>query len=169
MFLANHQNKYFLLLALLNIVLVPKISLAQTLSNPVDSVLETNIDELDPFPESSQLKIDLQDELDRSKNLQLDQVPKNINPRQIEIVGNRVFSESELATLINPEQKAVLSPEDLRLTIERINRVYQDNGYITSGVFSEPKLDKNGRILISITEGKIEDIKITGLTRLRNS
>lgn len=169
MYLANHKIKYFLLLASFQAVLIPKISLAQILLSPTDNVLETETEELYRPLESGRLKLDLSNESFNSKYLRLSQLPENINVRQIKIIGNTVFSTEKLADLINLEQKTIISQDDLRLIIDRINGIYRDNGYITSGVFNEPKIKKNGLIFIPITEGRIEDVKISGLTRLREN
>ena len=167
MFLAKGKVYFFLLLALFEILLIPKISLAQTLSTA--RVLEEEVEELFLPPESGRLKLDLPDGLYDFKYFELNRLPENINTSQIKIVGNSVFSTAELEALINLEQRETISKDNLRSILEKINLLYRENGYVTSGVFNEPKLERNGIIFIPVTEGTIEDVKILGLTRLRDS
>ena len=169
MFLANHKIKCFLLLAILKIILIPKISWSQTLSTPTGKLLVTEVEDLFLPSESGKLKLDLSNEYFDSKYWRLAQIPENINIRQIKIVGNTVFSTAELEALIGAEQKTTISKDNLRSIIEKINKLYQDNGYITSRVSSEQKIKRNELIINPVTEGRIEDITISGLTRLRNN
>lgn len=155
-------------LALLKVILVPNNTVAQTLSSPTKEFFTTEGEGLYLPAESGRLKLDLSNSTFNSEYLKLDRLPGNIDTKKIKIVGNTVLTGAELEALINLEQSTI-SKDNLRLLIERINIAYRDRGYITSGVFTEPKLQPNGIIFLPITEGRIEDIKITGLNRLADN
>ena len=164
----NCEIKYILFLALLKVILVPNNTVAQTLSSPTKEFFTTEEEGLYLPAESGRLKLDLSNSTFGSEYLKLDRLPENIDTKKIKIVGNTVLTGAELEALINIEQSTI-SKDNLRLLIERINIAYRDRGYITSGVFTEPKLQPNGIIFLPITEGRIEDIKITGLNRLADN
>ena len=167
MLLSGCKIKYCLLLTLLKIILIPQSIVAQTISPSTRTDLEPEIEELYLPPESARLKLDLPS-YDRDIPLELKELPENIDPQRIKIIGNTVIDTAELEALINSD-RSTISQDDLRLIIEKINSIYRDRGYLTSGVVREPKLKRNGIIFIPVTEGKIEKINISGLTRLRES
>ena len=167
MLLSSCKIKYCLLLTLLKIILISQSTVAQSLSPSIEKDLEPEIEELYLPPESGRLKLDLSS-YDRDIPLVLEELPENIDPRRITIIGNTVIDTAELKALINLDGKTI-SKDDLQLIIKKINLIYRDRGYITSGVFKEPKLKSNGIIFIPVTEGKINEINISGLTKLRES
>ena len=167
MLLSSCKIKYCLLLTLLKIILIPQSTVAQSLSPSIEKDLEPEIEELYLPPESGRLKLDLSS-YDNDVSLRLEELPENIDPRRIKIIGNTVIDTAELKALINLDGKTI-SKDDLQLIIKKINLIYRDRGYITSGVFKEPKLERNGIIFIPVTEGKINEINISGLTKLRES
>ena len=167
MLLSNRKTKYFVLLVILKAILIPKSAVAQTLSPVTQTNLEPEIKELYLPPESGRLKLDLSS-YDTDTYLGLEQLPENIDPQKIKIVGNTVIGTAELEALIGTDRQGTISKNELRAIIKKINFVYRDRDYITSGVFTEPKLERNGIIFIPVTEGRIEEIEISGLSRLRD-
>lgn len=169
MSLAIDKIKYFLLLALLKIILLPDSAIAQipTINESKEKVFEEERLYL-PLA-SGRLKLDLRDDIYDLNYLNLDRLPASIELKQIKVIGNTVISTSELQALIDSQAKETISLGTLRQIIQRINKAYRDRGYVTSGVFSEPKLHSNGIIFIPVTEGKIEEVRITGLNRLRTN
>ena len=167
MLLSNRKTKYFVLLVLLKAVLIPKNAVAQVLSPGTQTDLEPEIKELYLPPKSGRLKLDLSS-YDTDIYLGLEQLPEEIDPQKIKIIGNTVIGTAELEALINANRRETISKNELRAIVEKINSVYRDRGYITSGVFKEPKLERNGIIFIPVTEGRIEEIEISGLSKLRD-
>ncbi len=52
--------------------------------------------------------------------------------------------------------------------IKKINKWYQDEGYVLAQVIDKPEVDKNGTVTIDIAEGVIEKIKIRFLNKQFN-
>ena len=168
MSITSQRIPYFLVLALVKILLFPRSTLAQSASTLKQKVFDTETEIYLP-QQSDRLKIDLSSYTVNSGEFNLEQLPESIQVNQLKIIGNSVFSPAELAALVNSGQKQTISKSDLRPIIQRINQAYRDRGYVTSGIFSPPKLQPQGIILIPITEGKIADVRITGLNRLRDN
>ena len=99
---------------------------------------------------------------------QLD-IPGTIEVKQFEVVGSTVFSQSELATLLEPYTNRPISFAELLQAQESITQLYLDRGYITTGSFIPPQTLKNGVVRIEVVEGSVEAIEVTGLKRLRAS
>ena len=166
MSITSQRIPYFLVLALVKILLFPHSTLAQGASTLKQKVFDTETEIYLP-QKSDRLKVDLSSYTVNSDEFNLEQLPARIQVNRLKIIGNSVFSPAELAALVNLKQKQTISKSDLRQIIQHINQAYRDRGYVTSGIFDQPKLQPQGIILIPITEGKIADVKITGLNRLR--
>ncbi|NJM00731.1 MAG: ShlB/FhaC/HecB family hemolysin secretion/activation protein [Synechococcaceae cyanobacterium SM2_3_2] len=105
---------------------------------------------------------------------------------EFEYIGNfSVYSESELNTIVRFEEEYLGRPatiSQLLRAVSRINDAYvkpedemgNELGYVTSGAFipldekSNP-IDQvqRGIIRIAIVEGRLEDVRVSGLRRLR--
>ena len=59
-----------------------------------------------------------------------------------------------------------LSFTELLAAQQAIDRLYIENGYITSGTFLPPQKLQDGIITIEVIEGTVEEINIAGLDRL---
>lgn len=168
MFLFKGRIQIFLWCAFFSGLFLPTYTLAQTLSTVNEKVFEAEEQELYLPSESGRLKLDLRQNIYDLNYLNLDRLPENIDLKKIKVIGNTVIPTTELQSIIDSESSPTISKNTLRQVIQRINKAYRDRGYLTSGVFTEPKLQPNGIIFIPITEGKIEDVQITGLKRLRD-
>ena len=93
-------------------------------------------------------------------------VPQTVFVKKFEIVGSTVFTAEELAKVLEPYSMRRLSFTELLAAQEAINRLYVENGYITSGTFIPPQKLEDGKVVIEVIEGAVEEIKITGLDRL---
>lgn len=168
MLITSQRIEYLLVLAVLKILLLPQSTLAQ--NTIIRSQKTFNQSEKVYLPQqAATVKVDLSNYVvgqDNQDNLNLEQLPERIKVEQIKIVGNSVFTTAELKSLLNLESREIISKNDLIKIIKQLNQVYRDRGYLTSGVFSEPKLQPNRNIIIAVREGTIEEIKITGLKRL---
>jgi len=85
---------------------------------------------------------------------------KQIEVKNIRIVGNTVFSDEELRKIIGSFDKK-LSFEELLNIRTKITDHYVSAGYISSGAFVPPQNLDSETLLIEVIEGKIETIKIT--------
>lgn len=87
--------------------------------------------------------------------------------KKIEVVGNTVLQD-EIAKLTQAYQNRQVSFEDLLELRSKIIQLYIDKGYITSGAFVPNNQDiSSGIVKIQVVEGKLEQIQIGGLRRLR--
>lgn len=98
----------------------------------------------------------------------IEDIPNQVFIRKFEIVGSTVFTPEELALVLNPYTMRRLSFAELLAAQQAINRLYLENGYITSGTFIPPQKLQNGIVIIEVVEGTVEAINITGLKRLNS-
>ena len=96
----------------------------------------------------------------------IEDVPDTVFIRKFEIVGSTVFTPEELAAVLKPYTLRRLSFTEILAAQQAIDRLYLDNGYITSGTFIPPQKLQNGIVTIEVVEGKVEAINIQGLDRL---
>ncbi len=93
-------------------------------------------------------------------------VPDTVFIRKFSIVGSTVFSPEELATVLEPFTGRRVSFTELLSAQQAVDRLYIENGYITSGTFLPPQKLTKGIVTIEVIEGTVEEIKLQGLTRL---
>ena len=111
------------------------------------------------------LKVDSSEE-SNSSMLSAGTVPEKIIVEKFEVVGSSVFSEAELSAVLAEYQNRPLSLSELYQARSAITKLYTDRGYVNSGAYIPPQELEDGTVTISILEGKLEDIKITGTNRL---
>ena len=88
---------------------------------------------------------------------------------KFEIVGSTVFTPEELAKVLQPYTRRRLSFKEILAAQQAIDRLYFENGYITSGTFLPPQKLDNGVVTIEVVEGSLEAINLAGLDRLNSS
>lgn len=93
-------------------------------------------------------------------------VPNAVFVKKFEIVGSTVFTSEELAEVLEPYTMRRLSFTELLAAQQAIDRLYIENGYITSGTFLPPQKLQNGIVTIEVIEGTVQEINIEGLDRL---
>lgn len=89
--------------------------------------------------------------------------------KKVEIIGSTVL-QAEIAELIKPIENNRVTFEQLLQLRSQITQLYLDNGYVTSGAFllnNQPL--SSGIVQIKVVEGKLEQINIAGLNRLRSN
>ena len=83
------------------------------------------------------------------------------------VTGSTAFSEAELAAVTAPFTNRPLTFTELLEARSAITQLYVDAGYITSGAFVPSQtFEEGGVVEISVVEGQLEDIQITGTRRL---
>ncbi len=80
----------------------------------------------------------------------------------ISFEGVTVFSSEALAATMETKAGEILNFVKLRYDMDRINELYQRNGYILARVVDVNTDPKTGVLTIKVIEGKIESIKIEG-------
>ncbi len=89
---------------------------------------------------------------------------------QIIIQGNTIFSDLELKNLTQNFINQDLSTIKIQQIIIKVREFYRENGYIKADVYAKEGQDlTTGIIEIFIDEGTLEEIRINGLTSLRES
>ncbi|MEL7409809.1 MAG: POTRA domain-containing protein, partial [Cyanobacteria bacterium J06558_2] len=157
MLITSQRIQLGLFIAVLQTLLLSHASLAQTSQTIRQKFLDLDEAIFLP-PESTRLEVEPTTYPPNPQELNLDQLPQSIQVKEITIVGNEILSETELAISQEPQQ--VRSKKDLRQIIRQINQAYRDRGYVTSGIFTAPQLESNGTLILTITEGKIEQVKV---------
>ena len=84
------------------------------------------------------------------------------------VTGSTVFTAEELAQVLKPYTLRRLSFPELLAAQQALDRLYLENGYITSGTFLPPQKLEDGIVTIEVIEGTLEEINISGLDRLRS-
>ncbi|RKZ92573.1 MAG: ShlB/FhaC/HecB family hemolysin secretion/activation protein [Candidatus Parabeggiatoa sp. nov. 1] len=92
-----------------------------------------------------------------------------IKVKQFKFEGNHVFSNEELATMTQDYQNRELSPEQLQEVKNQITSRYNEAGYINSGAIILDQPVSDGIVTITIIEGELFQIDISGNKRLRTS
>ncbi|KPQ40109.1 MAG: Hemolysin activation/secretion protein [Phormidium sp. OSCR] len=86
--------------------------------------------------------------------------------REIEVLGNTVFSEAQLAELTAAYEGRSLVFEELINLRTAITDLYVANGYTTSGAFIPPQDVSDGVVQVQVVEGRLDRLTITGVRRL---
>lgn len=89
--------------------------------------------------------------------------------KQFKVVGSTVFSEKQLASVLEPFTNRPLTLAELLQARSAITKLYQDAGYITSGAYIPPQDPQEGTVTIQVIEGRVAAINVTGNRRLRSS
>ena len=124
-----------------------------------------------PQPTSKPSKLPSPDRLLAPTTPQNPEIPNHntseiIVVKKFEIVGSTVFSDAELAEITKDYLNKPISINELFQIRTKITKLYLDNKYVTSGAYIPEQNFKSGTFRIQIVEGGIEEIKVTGLTRL---
>lgn len=85
--------------------------------------------------------------------------------KKVELIGNTILPPDELATILQPLQDKLVTPEQVQSAAESITQLYISKGYITSQALFDP-LDPQSVVnevaQIRIIEGQIERVDIVG-------
>ena len=97
----------------------------------------------------------------------VEDVPQTVLVKKFVVAGSTVFTAEELAEVLKPYTLRRLSFSELLAAQQAVDRLYLENGYITSGTFLPPQKLEDGVITIEVIEGALEEINILGLNRLK--
>jgi hemolysin activation/secretion protein len=87
--------------------------------------------------------------------------------KNIKVLGNTIFSQKEIENIIAPYLNKNLSFEQIRRITQKITDLYTSNGYLTSGAFFPEQEITDGKAIIQIIEGKLEQVEAVGLEKLK--
>ena len=122
--------------------------------------------ELETLPPLEEILPELEETPPEDSPNLIEGVPKTVFIKKFEIVGSTVFTAEELAAVLEPFSLRRISFTELLAAQQAIDRLYFENGYITSGTFIPPQKLQDGIVVIEVIEGTVEEIKIEGLARL---
>ena len=108
----------------------------------------------------------LPSEKSNSDTLSAGTVPQQIVVDRFEVVGSSVFSDAELAAVLNQYKNRPISLLELYQARSAITKLYTDRGYINTGAYIPPQELEEGKLTISVVEGQLEAINVTGTNRL---
>jgi len=88
--------------------------------------------------------------------------------KAFKVVGSTVFSDQQLAAVLEPFTNRPLTLTELLQARAAVTQLYHDAGYVTSGAYIPPQEPQDGVITVQVIEGRVETINITGNRRLRS-
>ncbi|MEO0835333.1 MAG: ShlB/FhaC/HecB family hemolysin secretion/activation protein [Cyanobacteria bacterium J06642_3] len=106
-------------------------------------------------------------ELNFSNNIE--QIPEKIIVTSFDVVGSSVFSPQELKGAVKSYQNRPLSLPELFQARSAITKLYTEQGYVSSGAYIPPQELNDGKVQIAVLEGKLEEINVSGTTRLSSN
>ena len=126
-----------------------------------------------PQPEEPELLPELPEIIPPAKRsipptpLSPDRIPGTIVIKRFEIVNNQVLSKAEIDRVVKPYLFRPVSFIELLEVQKALTKLYVDRGYITTGAFIPPQIIEDRVVKVEIIPGKIEEIKISGLEKLK--
>ncbi len=94
---------------------------------------------------------------------------QTINVERFEVVGSTVFSRQQLAKVLEPFTNRPISFAELFQARSAITQLYFENGYITSGAYIPPQTLQGKVVTITVLEGGLENIQVTGTKYLNTN
>ena len=89
--------------------------------------------------------------------------------KQIKVGGHTIFSDEEIAAIVEAYRGKRLDYTELRNLTQEIADLYVAKGYITSGAFLPEQEIVDGIVEVRVVEGKLERIDISGLKNLQEN
>ncbi len=87
--------------------------------------------------------------------------------QHIVLEGNTLFPEQDLRSIVQPYEGRVVSVAELERLRQQLVHYYIDHGYVNSGVVIPNGALHDGELHFHVIEGKIENIQLKGMERLR--
>jgi CHAT domain-containing protein/tetratricopeptide (TPR) repeat protein len=90
-----------------------------------------------------------------------------LNPifQKVQVEGTTVLPEAVVAEAFSKQYGSVLNLVQLQVGIKKVNKWYQDKGYVLSQVIDAPKVTPDGIVTLAVAEGIIERIQIQFLKK----
>jgi outer membrane protein insertion porin family len=79
---------------------------------------------------------------------------------QVQVQGTQVLPESVVNEAFSPLYGRILNLVELQEGIKRVNKWYQDNGYVLAQVVEAPRISPEGVVTLEVAEGVVEDIRV---------
>lgn len=88
-----------------------------------------------------------------------------VTVHRADFTGNTVIASGALQTIVAPYLARPISPDDLDELRDKLTRYYTDQGYVNSGVIWNGDVS-NGAITFTVVEGRLTNIKLSGMAGL---
>lgn len=85
-----------------------------------------------------------------------------VNPvlQKVQLQGTQVLPDSVVQDAFASQYGTVLNLNELDAGIKKINKWYQDNGYVLAQVIDSPQVSPDGVVTLDVAEGVIEEIQV---------
>ncbi len=80
--------------------------------------------------------------------------------RAVKVQSDRVLPQEVVNQSFNTQYGQILNLKQFQTGVQKLNKWYQDNGYVLAQVIDSPKINSDGTVILQVAEGVIEDIKI---------
>lgn len=87
-------------------------------------------------------------------------VESNPSLQKVQTTGINVLPAKVADDIFTPQYGKILNFKDLQEGIQKLNKWYQDNGYVLAQVVGSPQVSPDGVVTLDVAEGVIEDIQI---------
>ena len=87
--------------------------------------------------------------------------------KQINVTGNTVIALQDLRALLSPYEQREVTVDDIEQLRQQLTHYYIDRGYVNSGAVIAADAVQHGELTIQVIEGRIDEIHLKGLGRLR--
>lgn len=114
-------------------------------------------------PEDTPLGVRVTFEVDPNPVLQTVQISGSTLQDQgeaLDFAGQQLTIQQIVDQIFSPQYGQTLNLRDFQVGVERLNQVYQENGYVLAQVIDAPQVSPNGMVTLDVTEGVIENIQV---------
>ncbi|MBV6622297.1 MAG: BamA/TamA family outer membrane protein [Rivularia sp. (in: Bacteria)] len=80
--------------------------------------------------------------------------------RAVNIQNNQALPQEIVNQSFQEQYGNILNLKQFQAGVEKINKWYQDNGYVLAQVIDTPKINPDGTVTLQVAEGVIEDIQV---------
>ena len=80
--------------------------------------------------------------------------------RAVKIQNNQALPQEVVNQSFNQQYGQILNLKQLQAGVQKLNKWYQDNGYVLAQVIDSPKINPDGSVTLQVAEGIIEDIQV---------
>lgn len=87
-------------------------------------------------------------------------VQPNPTLRAVQLAGNKVLTQKKVDEIFRSQYGKILNLRDLQAGVTRVNKYYQDEGYVLAQVVGVPQVNPNGTVTLQVAEGIVENIDI---------
>lgn len=91
-------------------------------------------------------------------------VQPNPTLKTVQVTGNQVLTQEKVDEIFKPQYGRILNLRDLQAGVTRVNKYYQDQGYVLAQVVGVPQIDPNGTVTLQVAEGVVEEIDVRYIT-----